>query len=60
MDEAVKAQREFTRQENNKLGAFLDIPSKELVGWSRSYKCDCGFSCRSPKDIWNHVHDNHK
>ena len=46
--------RAFIRAETTRLGAFLDVDAKELVGWSRSYRCGCGFRCTTPGDIWDH------
>lgn len=45
--------REFTRLENNHLGRFLD--TDHLVGWRRDYRCDCGFHCHTPADLWDHA-----
>lgn len=46
--------RAFTRAENLHLGAFLDAGGADLVGWSRGYRCDCGFRCSAPGDIYDH------
>ncbi len=45
--------RAFVRAENIKLGRFLDV--EDLVGWRRQYRCDCGFRCYAPGDIWDHT-----
>lgn len=47
------ARRAFVHRETIVLGRFLDAPL--VVGWSRSYRCDCGFTCRSPGEIWDHT-----
>lgn len=49
-DKAVR--RAFVRKENEKLGKFLNVEA--LKGWGRWYRCDCGFRCNSPGDIFDH------
>jgi hypothetical protein len=44
--------REFVQRENEHLGRFLDVD--HLVGWRRTYRCDCGFTCAAPGDIHDH------
>lgn len=46
--------RAFSRSENLHLGAFLDDGGSDIVWWSRSYRCDCGFRCTAPGDIYDH------
>ncbi len=45
--------RAFVRAETLRLGRFLD--ESDVVAWGRSYRCDCGFSCTSPGEIWDHT-----
>lgn len=52
----------FLRAEGNRLRAFMDQHASEDfqlrpgdVSYSRSYRCECGFSCATPEAIWNHV-----
>lgn len=45
--------REFVRRENNRLGEFLG--ADDVVGWRRSYKCECGYTCTAPGDIYDHA-----
>jgi hypothetical protein len=47
--------REFVRRENVELGRFLDGEEGLLAGWHRSYRCDCGFRCNAPGDIYDHA-----
>jgi hypothetical protein len=47
------SRRDFVSAETEHLGAFLG-DSAFLVGWSRSYRCDCGFRCTAPGDIYDH------
>jgi hypothetical protein len=44
--------RAFVRQENIRLGRFLDVA--DLKSWQRTYKCACGFTCYAPGDIFDH------
>lgn len=45
--------REFVRSENEHLGRFLDVD--HLVGWSRSYRCGCGFVTHDPGSMFDHA-----
>ena len=56
-NETHLARRAFVRAENNHLGRFLNIDN--LVGWNRSYRCDCGFSCAAPGEIFDHAQACH-
>jgi hypothetical protein len=47
------ARRSFVRAENVRLGRFLDV--EHLVGWRRSYRCPCGFTCNAPGEIFDHT-----
>jgi hypothetical protein len=47
--------REFVRRETEALGRFLGDNEGTLVGWSRAYRCGCGFACRAPGDIYDHA-----
>ena len=42
----------FRDRENRTLARFLD--TSDLIGWQRTYKCECGFSCFAPNDIYDH------
>lgn len=46
------SRRDFVRAETERLGAFLG--DGDVVGWSRSYRCDCGFHCSAAGDIYDH------
>lgn len=49
------ARRSFVRAENLRLGRFLDEGGVGLlVGWRRTYLCECGFRCSSPGEIFDH------
>lgn len=45
--------RAFVRSEHARLARFIDVDA--LVGWRRTYRCDCGFQCFAPGDIWDHT-----
>jgi hypothetical protein len=45
--------REFIRRETMALGRFLDV--QDLVGWRRSYRCECGYRTTDPGGLWDHV-----
>ena len=47
--------RAFIRDENTRLERLLDVPPPLLVGWRRSYRCDCGFATGSPGAIFDHA-----
>ena len=44
--------RAFVDAENMHLGKFLDVEC--LIGWRRSYVCECGFRCACPGEIYAH------
>lgn len=54
--------RAFVRAEALRLDEFLSAsddwfhPHNPVVGWTRGYKCDCGFSCVAPDELWDHMH----
>lgn len=45
--------RTFVSTETLHLTRFLDV--EHLVGWRRSYRCECGFTCYDPGGIWDHA-----
>jgi hypothetical protein len=53
LTEAQSMRRAFVRSENNALGRFLEVD--HLVGWQRSYSCECGFRCNAPGEIYDHT-----
>lgn len=57
----TKARRRFLDQEAMGLGRFINkVDPREIVGWTRYYKCDCGFACRAPTEIWDHVQEHRR
>jgi hypothetical protein len=56
MEAAVMDERRrFVRSETERLGRFLDVD--HLVGWSREYRCGCGFRCYDAGSIWDHAQE---
>lgn len=55
MDVQALKRRAFVRAENHRLGHFLDDAGQDLVAWGRSYRCECGYSCAAPGDIFDHA-----
>lgn len=53
--ETNNARRAFVRSETNALGRFLGDSDGTLVGWDRTYRCECGFVCHSAQEIFDHV-----
>ena len=54
----ARARRDFVNAENLALGRFLGAAEQlRIVGWGRSYQCDCGFACRSPGAVFGHVRE---
>lgn len=59
-----QGQRDFTRTENIHLDRFLTTaddffnPNNPVVRWNRVYKCECGFACTAPGEIWAHTRDH--
>lgn len=52
----MNERRAFVNKENLELGRFLGADEQLLiVRWERSYRCDCGFVCAAPGDIFNHT-----
>ena len=47
------SRRAFVFTETMRLGRFLDV--SDLVGWRRSYRCDCGFHCTGSGEIHDHA-----
>jgi len=47
------SRRAFVFAETLRLGRFLDVA--DLVGWRRSYRCDCGFRCTGAREIYDHT-----
>ena len=47
------SRRAFVFTETMRLGRFLDVA--DLVGWRRSYRCDCGFRCTGAGEIYDHA-----
>jgi len=47
------SRRAFVFAETLRLGRFLDVP--DLVGWRRSYQCDCGFHSTGSGEIYDHT-----
>ncbi len=47
--------REFANSETMRLGLFLNVDPKLLIGWHREYCCGCGFSCTKPRAIYDHA-----
>lgn len=46
----------FHDQENIKLDRFIGpCDDGTPIYWSRSYRCACGYTCVSPRDIWDHA-----
>lgn len=48
--------RDFVNLEAHALGTFIcrDIDCS-INGLWREYRCECGFVCTSPGDIWDHA-----
>lgn len=49
----LRVRRAFVHAETIALGRFLG--ADEVAGWSRTYRCDCGYRCTAPGDIWDHA-----
>lgn len=49
------ARRAFVHRETMALGRFLDVDGPLVVGWRRSYSCECGFRCTAPGAIYDHA-----
>ena len=47
------SRRAFVFAETMRPGRFLDVA--DLVGWRRSYCCECGFRCTGAGDINDHA-----
>lgn len=62
MDRRTVDRRTFTNRENMVLGRFLAEdevePKPKVIGWSRKYRCDCGFCCTSPGLIYDHAYEH--
>ncbi len=52
---SANARRTFVNGETMRLGRFLDLDDRLLVGWRRSYRCECGLRCTSSGDISDHT-----
>lgn len=56
---------DFVRAEGVALRTFMDKHAAEdFLGrsmpiYTRHYRCDCGFGCQSPREIWRHVATAH-
>lgn len=49
--------KQFIRSENDRLRSFIDEDhdDRTFMGFSRSYRCDCGHTCKAPQDIFDHA-----
>lgn len=47
--------RAFIDHENEHLGRFLEPAAEQLIGWRRRYRCECGFTCTAPGDLFDHT-----
>lgn len=48
--------RDFLNFEAYALGSFIcRDPECSITGLRREYKCECGFTCAGPGDIWDHA-----
>ena len=52
----IANRRAFVHAETMRLGVFLaGDDDRTLVGWMRSYRCECGFRCTGAGEIYDHA-----
>jgi hypothetical protein len=50
--------RRFVNVETMHLGRFLAAAGDGLVGWRRTYKCECGATFTGAGEVWDHVQEH--